>query len=57
MADRINQEIKAKVIREHLTGKLRDDIASETNIAKGSVSHILSEWKKGVKRSTISRCS
>jgi hypothetical protein len=48
MAGRISQEIRTKVIREHLAGKLRDEIASETTIAEGSVSHILSEWKKGL---------
>jgi orotate phosphoribosyltransferase-like protein len=48
MAGRISQEIRTKVIREHLTGNSRDEIASETNIAEGSVSHIISEWKKGL---------
>ena len=49
MAGRISQEIRTKVIREHLAGKLRDEIASEANIADGSVSGIISEWKKGYK--------
>jgi transposase len=49
MAGRISQEIRTKVIREHLAGNSRDEIASETNIAEGSVSHIISEWKKGLK--------
>ena len=48
MADRISQEIKAKVIKEWLTGKSRNEIADETNIADGSVSSIISEWKKGL---------
>jgi hypothetical protein len=48
MADRISQEIRSKVIKEWLIGRSRSEIASETNIADGSVSGIISEWKKGL---------
>ena len=48
MSDRISQKIKNKVIKECLTGKSRNEIAAETNIADGSVGGIIFEWKKGL---------
>ena len=48
MADRISHEIKTKVIRECLIGKSRNEIALETGLATGSVSNIISQWKKGL---------
>src|SRR5919197_5034841 len=48
MAGRISQEIKAKVIRCWLAGMPRNEIASETGLATGSVSNLVSEWMKGL---------
>ena len=44
MGGRIPEQIRRDVIRKWLLGLRRDEIAKETNIGKGTVSEIISQY-------------
>jgi hypothetical protein len=48
MPPAINAQTRAQVIKEWLTGDTRDEIASNNGIGAGTVSNIITEWKKGL---------
>ena len=50
MTGRIPPEIETEVIRLYLTGLTRDDIASKTNISKGSVSNLITKFSEQLGR-------
>src|SRR3954468_22573333 len=42
------QSGKSPVIQGYLKGKAMDQIASETNVSKGKVHYLISDWKKEI---------
>src|SRR5438552_12417894 len=44
----IDTQIKKQVVNQWLAGNSRDRIAADNNIGAGTVSNIISEWKKGI---------
>ncbi|MDQ6668712.1 MAG: hypothetical protein M3Y53_10890 [Thermoproteota archaeon] len=44
----IDTQVKKQVINQWLSGDSRDKIATDNNVGQGTVSGIITEWKKGV---------
>src|SRR5689334_15208689 len=54
MRPNIPQNLRIAVIGLYLQGESRNEIASRTGISQGSVSNIISAWKKGLDESEAS---
>ena len=48
MRIQVAEHIKSAVIDAWISGKTRDNIASEFNISTGFVSNIIEQWQKGI---------
>jgi Homeodomain-like domain-containing protein len=51
MNPNIPQNLRIAVIGLYLQGETRNEIASRTGVSQGSVSNIISDWKKGLDES------
>ena len=48
MRPEIPQILKEKVVRLHMQGVSRNEIASRTRVSQGAVSNIIAGWKTGL---------